>query len=74
MKDDVLAGNTGAKLAFYVEQQAFGNLEPCLAGSVAHSSIGRANASGKCAQRTIGAGVAIGTNDKVASAYNTLLG
>ena len=73
MKNDVLTGNTRAKLAFNVEQQAFRNLKPCFAGGIAHSSIGRTNASGECAQRTIGAGMAIGANDEVASAYNALL-
>ncbi len=74
MKDDIFAGNTRAKLAFDVEQQAFGNLEPCLAGCITNGSIGRANAGRKCTKRTIGAGVAVGTNDKVACAHNALLG
>ena len=74
MKNDVLAGNTGAKLAFNVEQQAFGNLKPCLSSCVTYSSIGRTNTSGKCSQSTISASVAVGANDKVASTNNALLG
>ena len=74
VQDDVLAGDTGSKLAVDLEQQAFGNLEPCFTGCIAHGGVGGANAGGERAERAVGAGMGIGADDQIARAHDALLG
>ena len=74
VQDDVFAHHARSKFALDVEQDRFGNLEPGLASRIAHARIGRTNAGSKRAERAIGAGVAVGTDDQIARPHNALLG
>ena len=74
VEDDVLAGNARVELAVDLEEQRLRHLEPRLAGGIADCSVGGAHACGERAERTVGAGVAVGADDEVARAHDALLG
>ena len=74
MEDEVFAGDAGAKLALEHEPDGGRHLEPCHAGGHARSHVGGANAGGEGTQRTVGAGVAVGTDDAVTGGHDAFFG
>ena len=70
VQDEVLAGHPGAELALEHELDGGGYLEPCHAGGHTGGHVGGADAGGEGAQCTIGAGVAVRTDDAVACGHD----
>ena len=74
MQDQILAGYAGAELALEHKLDGRGHLEPCHAGGHTGGHIGGAHTGRECAQCTVGAGVAVGTDDAVTGGHDAFFG
>ena len=72
MQDNVLAAYIRSLLSGYIESDRSGYLEPRLAGGHARSHIRRTDTCRKGSQRTVGAGMRIGTDDHVSGYRQSL--
>jgi len=74
VQDQVLAGHAGAELALEHKLDGRGHLEPCHAGGHTGGHVGGANAGGEGTQCTVGAGVAVRTDDAVTGGHDAFFG
>ena len=74
VEDQILAGHPGAELALQHEFDGGRHLEPCHAGGHTGGHVGGAHTGGESTQRTVGAGVAVGTDDAVTGGHDAFFG
>ena len=74
MQNDILAGDGALDGAGQLDLDGGGHLEPGHALGHTGSHIGGAYAGGECADRTVGAGVAVRADDAVTGGHDALFG
>ena len=74
VQDDILAGDRLAQSSLQLHLDGGGDLKPCHALCHAGGHIGGADTGGERPYRTVGAGVAVGTDDAVTGGHDALFG